>query len=224
MKHKMPLRAALYVVGMVLLALGLVLNTKTGLGTSPLVSIAYCIAQLSALSFSNATFLMYCLFVVIEILLHLLRRRRTLAALDILQLPFSLVFTRFMGLFDARIPDLAIDCLGSVWGTLWVRLALLLVAILLIGLGACLMVNMRLIPNPGDGCVLAIVDYTQKKIGSVKNFFDIVNVFIACLIGLIAKGELLGVGVGTVLAMLGVGRVMAFFSSRFSSLFQKLEP
>ncbi len=224
MNRKLALRIGIYASGMVLLALGLVLNTKTGLGTSPLVSIAYCISCLSALSFSDAAFLMYCLFAAIEIVLHLIRRHFSAAARDLLQLPFSLVFTRFMGLFDRCIPDLALECAGTVWGEIWMRLLILAAAILLIGSGASMMVNMRLIPNPGDGCVLGISDFSGAKIGTVKNIFDIVNVSIACLIGLAFRGKLLGTGIGTVLAMLGVGRVMGLVSGLCEDFFSQFVP
>ena len=30
----------------------------------------------------------------------------------------SLVFTRFLNLFNDRIPNLAVDCAGTFWGTL----------------------------------------------------------------------------------------------------------
>ena len=35
-----------YIVGMLVLALGLTLNTKTGLVVSPIVSVAYCVSQI----------------------------------------------------------------------------------------------------------------------------------------------------------------------------------
>lgn len=202
------LRILVYALGLVVLALGIVLNAKTGLGAAPLVSVAFCVSQLTGLDFSNLSFAVYGGFVLIEILLHLIRPDRARLVNDALQLPFALIFTRFMGLFDGWIPALATDCAGTVWATLPARLAVLAVAICLIGLGVCLSVRMRLIPNPGDGVVLAISDFAGWKLGITKNAFDLTNVLIACIIGLVARGRLLGVGIGTALAMLGVGRVV----------------
>ena len=198
----------MYGAGLVVLALGIVLNTKTGLGTAPLVSISYCVSQLTPFAFANLTFVVYGSFVLIEIILHLIRMDKKRLVNDVLQLPFALIFTRFMGLFDRWLPNLAADCAGTVWATLGMRLAVLAVAIALIGLGVCLSVRMRLVPNPGDGAVLAISDFTGWSLGLTKNAFDLTNVLIACAIGLIARGQILGVGIGTVLAMLGVGRVV----------------
>ena len=172
-------RAATYAVGLVVLALGLVLNTKTGLGAAPLVSVAYCASQLTGLSFANASFIGYGVFALIEVAIHLAKGQKKRLVNDVLQLPFALVFTRFMGLFDRVIAPLPGDA------PLISRLPLLAVAILLIGTGACLSVRMRLIPNPGDGVVLAISDATGWKLGVTKNAFDLTNVAIACAVGLI---------------------------------------
>ena len=217
-------RALVYGLGLLVLALGLVLNAKTGLGTAPLVSTAYVISLLTGRAFANVTFAVYGAFVLIELALHLIRRDRRRMLNDVAQLPFALVFTRFMGLFDRLIPALATDCAGAVWGAVWFRVIVLVAAILLIGLGACLSVRMRLIPNPGDGVVLAISDFTGRKLGLTKNAFDVANVLLACAIGLIARGRIVGVGVGTLLSMLGVGRVMDLCGRLFAPLIRRLVP
>ncbi|MBQ1311754.1 MAG: hypothetical protein IIY55_07885 [Blautia sp.] len=216
------LRVAVYVAGLIVLALGLVLNTKTGLGTAPLVSPAFVISQLTGFSFANVTFVVYSGFVLIELVLHLIRKDRKRMLNDLLQLPFALVFTRFMKLFDAVIPSLAGDGAGPVRGTLWCRLAVLAVALFLIGLGACLSMRMRLIPNPGDGAVLAISDFFGIRLGLAKNIFDISCVVAAAVIGLIFRGQLIGVGIGTVLAMLFVGRIIDLVGGLFEESINRL--
>ena len=211
-------RAATYAVGLVVLALGLVLNTKTGLGTAPLVSISYVVSQLTGWVFANVTFVVYGLFALIEVAIHLAKGQKKRLVNDVLQLPFALVFTRFMGLFDRVIAPLPGDA------PLISRLPLLAVAILLIGTGACLSVRMRLIPNPGDGVVLAISDATGWKLGVTKNAFDLTNVAIACAVGLIARGRLLGVGLGTAASMLGVGRIMDLVGKLLAPWIEKVVP
>ena len=72
--------------------------------------------------------------------------------------------------------------------------------------------NMRLIPNPGDGIVQAIADLTQKPTGLIKNFVDIGCVGFTCVISLVFAGKIVGIGIGTLLAMIFVGRVIAVFN------------
>ena len=62
--------------------------------------------------------------------------------MDILQLPLSLIFTRFMNLFSLYLPDFSGSALTE-------RILVLLIAIALTGIGAAMSLNMRLVPNPG---------------------------------------------------------------------------
>ncbi len=76
MKKQVFYRILFYAAGLLVLALGLTLNTKTGLGVSPIISVAYSISQIFDHNFGNMTLALYSVFVVIEIILHLIRDRR----------------------------------------------------------------------------------------------------------------------------------------------------
>lgn len=123
-----------------------------------------------------------------------------------LQLPLSLAFTRFMNLFSAWIPAPA---------GLAARIAVLAAGIILTGIGAAMSLDMRLIPNPGDGIVQALADCFKKPVGLTKNLFDLFCIGVTAAISLIFARRLIGIGFGTVAAMLGVGRVIALFSRLF---------
>ena len=83
------------------------------------------------------------------------------------------------------------------------------------GIGAAMALNMRIIPNPGDGIVQAISDFIGKSVGFTKNCFDLFNICLTCCIGLIFAHHLIGIGLGTVAAVFGVGRVIALFNHLF---------
>lgn len=53
----MKKRIILYTFGMIILAFGLVLNTKTTLGVSPIISVAYAASDILSINFGNMTFL-----------------------------------------------------------------------------------------------------------------------------------------------------------------------
>lgn len=217
-KKKQLLRILLYALGMVTLALGITLNTKVSLGVSPIVSVAYCMSEIFHWGFGNATFLWYSIFVAVEIVLILLKRdeawkRKLISAL--LQLPLSLVFTRFMNLFSDVIPVFQEAYPDSFPGSFAGRFLLLLLAVVLTGVGAALSLDMQIVPNPGEGIVQAFVDFTGKKTGTVKNLLDLSCVLISLCVGLLVTRGLLGIGVGTVIAALGVGRVVALFQHLF---------
>jgi uncharacterized membrane protein YczE len=91
----------------------------------------------------------------------------------------------------------------------WLQLASQLLAIVLIGTGMVLALNVRLIPNPADGIIQTLSDFTGKKLGTVKNIADAICVTITLITGYLCTGKIVCVGVGTVMAMILVGRVVA---------------
>jgi uncharacterized membrane protein YczE len=210
---KLTTRFIFYMLGMVVLALGISLNAKTSLGVSPIISTAYCVSVITGYNFGNMTFVLYTLLVCVEIVIHLSRKLRKQAALDCLQVLVSLVFTRFLNVFDWIIPDLGSEAMkGTFAGSLVGRILILIAAIIFTGIGAALSLNMRIIPNPGDGIVQTIADAAGKDNGFVKNCVDITCVVVTCLTGLLIEHRIIGIGIGTLMAMIGVGRVIAVFN------------
>ena len=159
-------RVFFYLLGLLVLALGLTLNTKTGLGVSPIISVAYSVSTIFDHNFGNVTLGLYCIFVLIEMILHLVRSRRAarkegealahanktdsrlVLLMDVLQIPLSLVFTRFLNVFSAVIPDLCGEGKVTV-GQMALRVMALVLAVILTGIGAAMSLNMRIIPKSG---------------------------------------------------------------------------
>ena len=193
------------------MAVGISLNTKTALGVSPIISVSYSISTLLNLNFGNTTLVQYSIFIVIEIILHLLRGKKKQILFDALQFPLSLIFTRFLNVFGAMIPDFETDLTGTWMGSLGGRILFLIFAIILTGVGAAMSLEMRIIPNLGDGIVQTLADTLGRSVGLTKNCFDLLNITITLLVGALSGRWLLGIGIGTVLAVLGVGRVIAVF-------------
>ena len=215
MKQAALYRWGFYLLGLLILAMGLTLNTKAGLGVSAIISVSSSISEVFGYSFGNTTLGLYSVFIVIEIILHIIRDRRYEKNTA------SIVFTRFLNLFSAGIPDLSSGG-RSTPGWMAVRVIVLLTAIVFTGIGAAMSLNMRIIPNPGDGIVQAIADCVHKEVGFTKNCVDVVNILISVSIGLIFAGHLAGVGIGTVLAVIGVGRVISVFNRLFYDRMNRL--
>ncbi|MDC7288910.1 DUF6198 family protein [Blautia schinkii] len=197
------LRFTFYIMGAVLLAIGITLSTKTGLGVSPIISVPFSIASIWNLNFAAMTFIVYTLLVGIQILL----KSPHFAPIDLLQIPFSLVFSFFLNIFEKLFRMEFIH--------LWQNLILLLIAIILTGIGAAVMVDMKLTPNPADGLAATVGEVTRKGMGFGKNLIDFSSVALSCMIGLVFSQKLEGIGVGTIIAMIGVGRTIALFNHFF---------
>lgn len=201
-------RIIVYIVGLFILALGLTLNTKASLGVSPIISVPYSISQITGLNFGDLTFIEYVVFVFIQIWIHISEKNKKRILSDLLQLPLSLVFTRFLNIFSACIPTSS---------NFLVQLLILVLAIICTGIGAAMSLSMQLVPNPGDGIVQALAGRFNKSVGLTKNMFDCLSVCITLCIGLMFAHTILGIGIGTVIAVLGVGRVIALFHHVFES-------
>lgn len=207
LNHKTK-RIIVYIVGLFILALGLTLNTKANLGVSPIISVPYSISQITGLNFGDLTFIEYALFVFIEVLIHISEKNKKRIFSDLLQLPLSLIFTRLLNVFSAYIPT------SNQFG---MQLLILAMAIICTGVGAAMSLSMQFVPNPGDGIVQALAGKFNKSVGLTKNVFDCLSVCITLCISLIFAHTILGIGIGTVIAVLEVGRVIALFHHMFES-------
>lgn len=209
-RRKLINRLLSYGLGIVILALGITLNTKTGLGVSALVSIAYTVANAWNLNFALMTFLLYTCFALIEVGLKwgFLPPLRKVLWKDLLQIPFSLAFSLFLNVFGGIIP--VAEHVGA-------QIVMLVLAIVCTGIGAAMIVDMHLIPNPADGLAQTLGMVTKKGMGLGKNLLDCSCVGISAVIGLVARGRLIGIGIGTIAAMIGVGRVVALFNRCFET-------
>jgi uncharacterized membrane protein YczE len=209
-KKKTPLRfsvalcwrVGLYFAGILLLAIGLTLNTKTGLGVSPIIAVPFSIANIWGVNFALMTFCLYTLFVALQMLLNGKERRWS----DLLQIPFSLLFSVLLDWFGQ---------LPIAFYSLWQNLLLLLAAMILTAVGVSLMVNMKLVPNPADGMADALGRRLHRGMGFGKNLLDLTCVAVTCVISLVFSGRISAIGLGTLIALVCVGRLIALCQRLF---------
>ena len=74
-KQQGGFRIFFYLLSLVILALGITLNTKTGLGVSPIISVSYSVSQVLGLNFGNVTFVWYTIFVLAQLVIRGKNRR-----------------------------------------------------------------------------------------------------------------------------------------------------
>lgn len=211
--NKRTRRFIVYAIGMFVLALGLTLNTKADLGVSLIISVPYSISQITGYNFGDLTFVVYALFVVVQMVIHLNLKKNKKIMSDLLQLLLSLIFTRLLNIFSTYIPT------SQNLGICFIVLAF---AIICTGVGAAMSLSMQLVPNPGDGIVQALAERFNKSVGLTKNLFDCFNLCITLCISIFIAHQIVGVGIGTVIAVLGVGRVIALFHHIFECKIEEL--
>lgn len=190
----LPLRLALFLLGLALMALGVAITTRSALGTPPISTPPYVVSLGGAISVGAATVIMNVGFVAVQLLL--LRRRFPL--LQLLQLPTTLVFGGF------------IDAALALTGWLepqqyWARWLCVLAACLLVAAGVVLQFLARIVMNAGEGAVAALAQVTGFPVGRVKIAFDTSLVAIGAVISLVMFGAIAGIREGTLASMLLVG-------------------
>ena len=172
----MTKRIIVYVVGMLILAFGIVLNTRSGLGVAAVASFPFAINQITGISLGNASMIMYLALVVVELVLL---RKADLKI--ILQIPFSIVFGWVLDFINNNLSIHATSFIGG--------LIVLLSAIAIIATGVFMAVKSDLILNPVDGAVKTISDVSKVKFGRVKIIFDATFVTLTITVSLIYTGS-----------------------------------
>ena len=196
-------RCLFYFLGIIILSLGLVINTKTGLGVAPLLSVAFCTSTIFNVSLGSMIFLAYTICVLGQWILF----KKNFKLINWLQIIISLVISSLVDFFSSII-NIVVESLFS-------SIVLLVFAIVFTGIGTALSVAMNFIPIAPDGLAHAIGDKANKGFGLGKNIFDFTCVAITIIINLIFKTPMLGIGVGTIIEMITVGRIISFANKSF---------
>ncbi|WP_069998492.1 YczE/YyaS/YitT family protein [Cellulosilyticum sp. I15G10I2] len=197
------LRLVIYMIGIGILSLGVIINTKTGLGVSALNSVPYVISYATGLSLGNITIVLYIFFIIAQAILM----GRDFKVALLLQLPFSILFGRYTDFFNQFVQIEP----TNIWSRIW----LLAAAITLTALGVVLTVHMKIVPNAPEGLVQMLSEKLQKDFGYVKNWFDGIFVLISTICGFLLEGKIIGIGIGTIMAVLFVGRLVALFNKLY---------
>ena len=209
MKKRYLWRGGLYVLGLLILALGLTLHNKCALGTSAMSTTPYFAALVWGVEFGDGMFVFYALCAAAQLFLK--PRREWLPVLG--QVAVSLALSRVLNWMDAAIMEPE---------ALWGKVLLLLGAVLFTGIGAALCLSARLIPGAGDGIVEAISRRFGVELGLTKNLFDLLCMVVTFVLGIATGHFMCALGIGTLVGVIGVGRVMAVFDRLFQKRLETL--
>ena len=198
--NKLKNRWLIYIGGMLIQNFGLYLNARSGLGTSALLAVAYVGGIYWGISFGDATIVIFSLYILAQ---FLVRGRKHRQWRDLLQLPVTLFVGEIFNLLDLIFP------VALIQSSMVLRVIALVCAMTFNAIGATLAVNMRLIPTPGDGILQALSDRFGVELGKMKRILDCTMVAVAAAMSFLLLGRLEGVGIGTILAMFVVGKIIS---------------
>lgn len=196
-----------FFVGVLINSFGVAFITKAALGTSPISSVPYVLSFQFPLTLGEFTFLLNMLYLLVQIALL----RRDFPPLQLLQIAATAVFSAFIDISMALLSWLQPKELPA-------QLASLLMGCAVLAFGISIEVAPHILVVPGEGIVSAISQVSGKKFGSVKVLFDVTLVLIALALSLLFFHQLRGLGLGTVISALLVGRLVNLYNRRLPFL------
>lgn len=215
MKEKsmqMGKRILLYCVGLFLMAMVVSFSGTADLGMSPVNSIPYVLSEIfTFLTMGNWIIIIFSLYIVIQFLIL----GRDLQPWRVLQLVCTTLFgyfTDFTNLLAERFlpaPALLNIPPAAIYG---VRLLYLVISMALIALGILFYLAPDLISLPGEGIMQVIADKCNQPLPVVKMCFDCTVSIIALVISLVYFRQFHGIREGTVIAAIGVGKILSLYA------------
>lgn len=189
-------RLVWFSAGILINSFGIVLITKGALGTSQISSIPYVLSlQMPSISFGMFSFIMNMVYIVLQALLL----RRQFKPIQLLQIVVNVVFSASIDVFMAMLSFYAPQ-------QLFTRVLSAVAGCIVLAFGISVEVAPNLIMVPGEGIVAAISKVSGRRFGSVKVVFDVTLILIAALLSWLFFGNIVGVGVGTLLSAVSVGQ------------------
>ncbi len=194
-----------YILGLVLMAFGLVFIKRLQMGISPISSVPDAISMVTPFTLGNVTIAFHVVCVIGQIIVN---KKPTLRI--ILTLPLAIGFGYLIDFF-VWIMDYTID-------PLWLRLVLLVPGIIVSALGVVLIVGADLMLPAPDAFMRTISAVYKIPLSKVKTTGDIIWVTTSVIIDLSCTGTLHSVGLGTVCTALFVGKCIGLFNKYFPNL------
>ena len=203
-------RFIIYILGIFILALGGVLAIKSNLGASPVSSLPLSISRVSNLSLGTAATMLFTVYVVIQIILL----RKNFKVVQLLQIVFAVLFGQIMNLFNSVININA--------NNIYIKLFICVASFFITALGVFLTITANIVPVAPDGLTQIISLKNNIDFGKAKIYFDCVVVILSILILLLNGKNLDGMGIGTILSAILVGRIVFFINTYFKSSLEKI--
>lgn len=212
-KKNYALGIPMLVAGLFVLALGIALSTKSGLGVSPSSSLAYLLSEIfPAFTMGNFTLAMN----VVYLLIQLAVLRRNFHPSRLLQLVVVFLFSYFTDFTLKLVAPLTITAYP-------LRLLCCAVSCAVMGFGIFLEVKANVIVMANEGAISVIAKAVGRDFGQIKIVNDCVCVVLSLVLSLLVFREVHAVREGTVIAAVLVGLCTQFYN-RHIRIFDRKTP
>lgn len=200
-QHHYVSRYLWFVLGVLINSFGVALITQAALGTSPISSIPYVLSLRFPITLGEFTFILNLVYILGQIVLL----RRAFQPIQLLQIAVNVIFSAFIDVSMNLLSWLQPDHIA-------VKLIALILGCAILGVGISIEVAPDVLVVPGEGIVRAMTQVSGKRFGSVKVLFDCTLVAIALVLSFLFFRGLNGLGLGTVISALIIGRFVNLYN------------
>lgn len=196
---RIEVRIALYALGLLFMAFGVAFSVNSNLGVSPVNSLPYVVSKISGINMGTCVTGIFSLYIFLQILLL----RKEFRWINLTQLIFSSMFGYFVNLAKWIVGDFSIPTYAG-------QLLMLAISIVLVAIGVCLYMNVKLVNMPMEGLTDAVqrVLFPGRAFHDVKVMMDCLVVIVGSVLSFLCLGKIDGIREGTVLCALLVGKIM----------------
>lgn len=201
-------RIIFYLIGLNLIAAAVVLNIRYATGVAAFSSVMYAISEIYHISLGIASIICYLLFVLMQCILS-----RKITLNYVLEVPLSFIFGVLTDFYDFLIP--------AFHFSLVFRIVFFILTMFITAMGVFLCVKTSLVLTPTDGIVKTISEVFHIPFSTVKNVFDVSMVAISIMLCLINHSQLYGIGIGTIISAIFLGRIINIYEHQYVLLSKK---
>lgn len=205
MKRRLPQ----YILGIVIMALGVVFAKKAEIGISPITSLPAALSDLTPFTLGNLTIFFHVVCIIAQIIIT-----RKFDLKTALILPLAIAF--------GYVIDLIMLLMRFELQAFWLRCIFCLIGIVFNGVGVATIVGADLMLPAPDALMRAISAKINVPHSRVKVIGDCIWVISTIIVELIFRGKLVSVSIGTVASALLTGRVIGFVNKHFPGI--RMEP
>ncbi len=206
-------RIAVYILGLLFLAFGVAFSVNSNLGVSPVNSLPYVVSVIAGVEMGACVVAVFSFYIFLQFILL----RKDFEWNQVAQLVFSTIFGSFVDLAKWVVGDFTIPTYAG-------KLVMLAISIVLVAIGVCLYMDVKLMNMPMEGLTAAVKTkiFPKKPFPEVKVMMDCLVVGIGIVLCFMRLGHLDGIREGTVLCALLVGKIMKPLQKVIEPMVQKI--
>lgn len=188
-------RILILILAIIITSMGTILIIKADLGTSSIASVTYLFTLGFNISLGVSMLAINLLFVVGQKLLL----KGKFNKINYFQIIISIVGSTFLDILMNTFQFLEP-------ATFLAKLGVLICGCFVMALGMNLQIVANLIMLPAEGLVDAFSNVLNKRFGTIRIIFDVTLVLVSIVLSIILFGEILTVGIGTLISAYLIGK------------------